>query len=70
MNDPNRSFAVSWKAQAAPIEPDGLPTHPALRPFPPMRLSRAARAALIGLRFFLGLITAMAIFTFLHSNPL
>jgi hypothetical protein len=70
MNDPSRNFAVPWEAQSAPIEPRSLPTHPALRPLPPMRLSRAARAALFGLRILLGLITGMAIFTFLHGNQL
>ena len=36
-------------------------------PYPPMKLGAAARAGLIGLRVFLGLVTAMAIFTFLHG---
>ena len=70
MNDSSRNFAVPWEAQSTQIEPRSLPTHPALRPLPPMRLSRISRTAQFGLRIFLGLITAMAIFTFLHSNQL
>ncbi|MDB5495439.1 MAG: hypothetical protein JWP86_2776 [Phenylobacterium sp.] len=36
--------------------------------FPPMQLSRGAQAALVGLRLFTGLTTAMAIFTILHQT--
>ncbi|MDB5395627.1 MAG: hypothetical protein JWM91_3133 [Rhodospirillales bacterium] len=68
MSDLNRSLAIPSGTRSAAIEPVSLEKHTARRPFPPMRLSRAARAALIGLRLFLGLITAMAIFTFLHGN--
>ena len=39
----------------------------AVTPFPPMQLSRRAQAALIGLRLFLCLTTAMAIFTIAHA---
>jgi hypothetical protein len=70
MSDPNRNFAVPWGTPPAAIEPGGLARHPALHPFPPMRLSRLARVALIGLRLFLGLVSAMAVFTFLHGNGL
>nr|MEA2797248.1 hypothetical protein [Phenylobacterium sp.] len=35
--------------------------------FPPMQLSRGAHAALIGLRLFICLTTAMAIFTIVHA---
>jgi hypothetical protein len=69
MNDPNRSLAVSWETRAT-TQADGYPAHQALPPFPPMRLSRAARAGLLGLRLILGLISAMAIFTFLHGSRL
>ena len=37
-------------------------------PFPPMQLGRGAQAALIGLRLFICLTTAMAIFTILHPQ--
>lgn len=37
-------------------------------PFPPMQLGRGAQAALIGLRLFVCLTTAMAIFTILHAQ--
>ena len=40
-----------------------------LAPLPPMPLSQPARAALLGLRLFLLIITAMAVFTFLHAAP-
>ena len=40
-----------------------------LSPLPPMELSARAQALLVGLRLFLGAITAMAIFTFLHGLP-
>jgi hypothetical protein len=36
-------------------------------PYAQMQLSPAARAGLMGLRLFLGLITAMALFTFVHG---
>jgi hypothetical protein len=36
-------------------------------PYSPMPLSPAARAGLLGLRILLGVITAMALFTFLHG---
>jgi hypothetical protein len=39
-------------------------------PFPPMQLSRRAQAALISLRLFICLTTAMAIFTILHAQAL
>jgi len=39
-------------------------------PFPPMQLSRRAQTALIGLRLFICLTTAMAIFTIVHAPPL
>jgi hypothetical protein len=39
-------------------------------PLPPMQLSRGAQAALIGLRLFLCLTTAMAIFTIVHAQTL
>jgi hypothetical protein len=38
-----------------------------LPPLPPMALSARAQAALIALRLFLGIITVMAIFTFIHG---
>jgi len=44
-----------------------LRARPTLPPLPPMPLGRTARAALLGLRLFLLLITAMAVFTFLHG---
>jgi hypothetical protein len=34
-----------------------------------MQLSRRAQAALVGLRLFVCLITAMAIFTIVHAPP-
>ena len=37
-------------------------------PFPPMQLSRGAQAALLGLRLFTVLTTAMAIFTIVHAQ--
>ena len=40
---------------------------PTPTPYPPMQLSRSAQAALIGLRLFLCLTTAMAIFTIAHA---
>ena len=40
-----------------------------LPPLPPMELSASAQTLLIGLRLFLGVITVMAIFTFLHGVP-
>lgn len=40
-----------------------------LPPLPPMVLSARAQTGLIALRLFLGVITAMAIFTFLHNLP-
>ena len=40
-----------------------------LEPYPPMALGPAAKAGLLGLRVALGLITAMALFTFLHGAP-
>ena len=40
-----------------------------LPPLPPMELSARAQTLLIGLRLFLGVITVMAIFTFLHGLP-
>ncbi len=36
-------------------------------PYGPMSLSPAARAGLVGLRLLLGLVTAMALFTFVHG---
>jgi hypothetical protein len=36
-------------------------------PFPPMQLSRGTQAALIGLRLFICLTTAMAIFTIIRA---
>jgi hypothetical protein len=36
-------------------------------PFPPMQLSRGTQAALIGLRIFICVTTAMAIFTIVHG---
>jgi len=41
----------------------------ALEPYPPMALGPATRAGLLGLRVALGLITAMALFTFFHGAP-
>ena len=38
-----------------------------LPPLPPMALSRSAQGALIALRLFLGVITVMAVFTFIHG---
>jgi hypothetical protein len=70
MSDPDRNAALQLMASSAPPEPDTLRKHSTPPPFPTMRLSRTARAALIGLRLFLGLTTAMAIYTFLHSHPL
>ena len=40
-----------------------------LPPLPPMVLSVRAQSALIALRLFLGVITVMAIFTFMHGLP-
>jgi hypothetical protein len=40
-----------------------------LPPLPPMVLSARAQGALIALRLFLGVITVMAVFTFLHGLP-
>ena len=40
-----------------------------LPPLPPMVISARAQTLLIGLRLFLGAITVMAIFTFLHGLP-
>ena len=40
-----------------------------LPPLPPMVLSARHQTLLIGLRLFLGVITVMAIFTFLHGIP-
>ena len=40
-----------------------------LPPLPPMVLSARAQTGLIALRLFLGAITVMAIFTFLHGLP-
>jgi hypothetical protein len=37
------------------------------QPYGPMPLSPAVRAGLVGLRLLLGLVTAMALFTFLHG---
>jgi hypothetical protein len=43
-------------------------THDRSRPpLPPMKLSVRARALLIGLRVFLGLVTVMAVYTFVHG---
>ncbi|HEV7386856.1 MAG TPA: hypothetical protein VGN89_18370 [Phenylobacterium sp.] len=42
-------------------------TRAAAIPFPPMQLSRSAHTALIGLRLFICLTTAMAIFTIVHA---
>ncbi len=52
--------------QPAPVrtQPWARVPPPAL---PPMSLSPAARAALLGLRVALGLVTAMAVFTFVHG---
>jgi hypothetical protein len=36
-------------------------------PYGPMPLSPAARMGLVGLRLALGLVTAMALFTFVHG---
>jgi hypothetical protein len=36
-------------------------------PFPPMRLSRGAQVALIGLRMLICLTTVMAIITIMHA---
>jgi hypothetical protein len=36
-------------------------------PYGPMPLGPAARAGLVGLRLALGLVTAMALFTFVHG---
>jgi hypothetical protein len=38
-------------------------------PLPPMILSARAQTGLIALRIFLGLITVMALYTFLHGLP-
>ena len=38
-------------------------------PLPPMVLSARAQTGLIALRVFLGIITVMALYTFLHSLP-
>ena len=40
-----------------------------LPPLPPMVLSPRARTSLVALRVFLAVITAMALFTFLHGLP-
>jgi len=43
-------------------------THDRSRPpLPPMVLSAGAQAGLIGLRVFLGVITVMAVYTFVHG---
>ncbi|HMA49289.1 MAG TPA: hypothetical protein VKP60_06015 [Magnetospirillaceae bacterium] len=45
-------------------------THDRTRPpLPPMVLSATAQTGLIALRVFLGVITVMAIFTFIHGLP-
>ena len=38
-----------------------------LPPLPPMALSAGAQTGLIALRVFLGVITVMAIYTFIHG---
>ena len=38
-----------------------------LPPLPPMALSASAQTGLIALRVFLGVITVMAIYTFIHG---
>jgi hypothetical protein len=38
-------------------------------PLPPMILTARTQSLLIGLRLFLGVITVMAIYTFLHGLP-
>ena len=38
-----------------------------LAPLPPMALSARARTMLVGLRLFLGAVTMMALYTFLHG---
>jgi hypothetical protein len=48
-------------------DPDRTPRALAA-PFPPMPLSRGAQAALVGLRLFTCLTTAMAIFTIVHAQ--
>ena len=49
-------------------QPDRTPrTLAASIPFPPMQLGKGAQAALIGLRMFICLTTAMAIFTIVHA---
>ena len=40
-----------------------------LPPLPPMVLSARTQTALVALRVFLGVITVMAIYTFLHGLP-
>ena len=55
MTNINRHPDRSPRALAAPA------------PFPPMRLSRGTQAALIGLRMFICVTTAMAIFTIVHG---
>lgn len=36
-------------------------------PLPPMKLSARAQSLLIGLRLFLGMVTVMAVYTFVHG---
>jgi hypothetical protein len=69
MSNPYRDPGWTQETSSAPVN-SGVPReHSVPAPFPPMRLSRTTRAALIGLRLFMCLITAMAIVTFLHNNP-
>lgn len=43
-------------------------THDRSRPpLPPMKLSARTQSLLIGLRVFLGIVTVMAIYTFVHG---
>jgi hypothetical protein len=49
-------------------KPDPMPrARAAAMPFPPMQLGRGTQAALISLRLFICLTTAMAIFTIVHA---
>jgi len=40
-----------------------------LPPFPPMQLTAGTQALLISLRVFLGVVTVMAVYTFIHGLP-
>jgi hypothetical protein len=53
------------QAQARPVARAAAWAAP--EPYGPMPLSPAMRAGLAGLRLALGLVTAMAVFTFVHG---